>query len=298
MAKKSNITIDVGLLGHPKTLLLNRLLGAGSMDHLLWLWCFASSERKTGDLDRMSVADIEKVSKWKGEKGEFVSTLLTIGFIDFHDGVFSIHDWKDHQPRIFNFVELSRINKLNIEKRWKGKTRVNPPVKKIDRSVRDDDALIKLNADTDKDFLLDQLRRKSVKLADYVGQYGPENLIQEVRDFVAKFELKINPNYRATPRPQQIEDIGRLVVLEGYSMEKIKKATRAGFKNDFWAKVFATNGVTILGKPSNIEKLLSLSASNGTRQQNEGLSFNEIDPKPRLPNSRANDPGQEAVARP
>lgn len=97
----SDIRIAVSFLDHKKTIKLQRRLGADGVLCLVRLWCYTAQNKPDGILSGMDAEDIEIAAKWNGEVGAFVSTLKEVEWLD-HDEIYSIHDWKEHNPYAFH----------------------------------------------------------------------------------------------------------------------------------------------------------------------------------------------------
>jgi hypothetical protein len=59
---------------------------------------YVAQYRPDGNLCDMTLADIEMVSEWPGEPGKFISALIEVKLIDQVNGIYSIHDWVEHNP--------------------------------------------------------------------------------------------------------------------------------------------------------------------------------------------------------
>lgn len=92
----SDIRISLDFFRHPKTKKLKKRLGADGVFALQALWVFTAQSRTNGILEGMDKEDVELAADWYGEEGVFADTLLAIGFLDYSDGVYSIHDWQVH----------------------------------------------------------------------------------------------------------------------------------------------------------------------------------------------------------
>lgn len=83
---------------HPKTVKLQRRLGATGCWSLVCLFLWVADNRPDGDLSGMSDEDIEIAAGWSGDPNTFVGALVEVGFLDGQDSVRSIHDWVEHNP--------------------------------------------------------------------------------------------------------------------------------------------------------------------------------------------------------
>lgn len=94
----SDIRIAVTFLDHPKTIKLQRRLGDAAVLSLMRLWFHVAQNKPDGLLSGMDPEDIEISAKWGGEAGALVNSLMDVGWLDNKDGVYSIHDWAEHNP--------------------------------------------------------------------------------------------------------------------------------------------------------------------------------------------------------
>lgn len=83
---------------HPKTVKLQRRVGATGCWSLVCLFLWVADNRPDGDLSGMSNEDIEIAAGWSGDPNTFVGALVEVGFLDGQDDVRSIHDWVEHNP--------------------------------------------------------------------------------------------------------------------------------------------------------------------------------------------------------
>jgi hypothetical protein len=83
---------------HPKTVKLQRRLGATGCWSLVCLFLWVADNRPDGNLSGMSDEDIEIAAGWSGDSNTFVGALVEVGFLDGQDGIHSIHDWVEHNP--------------------------------------------------------------------------------------------------------------------------------------------------------------------------------------------------------
>lgn len=117
--------VAVSFPHHPKTKKLIRQLGYESVYSLINLWSFVAMNKPNGVLNNMDIDDIEIASDWNGECSKFVLALLEHKFIDEINGVYSVHDWKDHNGYAFYSPERSEKAKKAAESRWGKKNKNN-----------------------------------------------------------------------------------------------------------------------------------------------------------------------------
>jgi hypothetical protein len=103
---------------HPKTVKLQRRLGAAGCWSLVCLFLWVADNRPDGDLSGMSDEDIEIAAGWSGDSNAFVAALVAVSFLDGQDGVYSIHDWVEHNPWAPTWGERVAKAKKAAAARW------------------------------------------------------------------------------------------------------------------------------------------------------------------------------------
>ena len=117
----TDIRISVSFRNHRKRKRLKMMLGEGATDYLLDLWITTAMNRPSGVLHDMDEVDIALDAGWEGEPKTFVSALVKCGFMDFEDGVYSMHDWEDHQGYVVHSDVRKERAKKAAAKRWECK---------------------------------------------------------------------------------------------------------------------------------------------------------------------------------
>lgn len=112
--------LQVSFVDHPKTIKLNR---KGALLNLLKLWTWAAMNRPEGKLTGMNIDDIEIVSGWQKEEGEFVKIILEIGFLDCKKEIFSLHDWAEHNPYAIHSKARSEKARKAANAMWEKKNK-------------------------------------------------------------------------------------------------------------------------------------------------------------------------------
>ena len=102
-----DIRINVGFFQHHKTKKLIYKLDYKGVIALLSLWTYAAQNKPKGILSNMDEVDIALSACWEGDAGEFVNTLVDIGFLEDNAGTYSIHDWERNNPYAFHADERS-----------------------------------------------------------------------------------------------------------------------------------------------------------------------------------------------
>jgi hypothetical protein len=119
--------ISTALPHHPKTVKLERRLGAQGCWSLIKLFLWVAENRPIGDLAGMSGEDIGIAAEWPGDTGELVRTLAEVRFLDGEEGSYKIHDWAEHNPWAAN--RPGRVEKARAAAgaRWERKRAVSEP---------------------------------------------------------------------------------------------------------------------------------------------------------------------------
>ncbi|KAF0235078.1 MAG: hypothetical protein FD177_237 [Desulfovibrionaceae bacterium] len=121
----TDFRVSVDYFEHHKTKKLVKRLGVeGSFCHLKLL-AYAAKHRPEGVFTGMDGEDIEIAAGWKGEDGALASTLCDLSLLEqCEEGVFSIHDWQDHndwaseadaRSDSARLSRLARVNKAAAE---------------------------------------------------------------------------------------------------------------------------------------------------------------------------------------
>ena len=120
---KNDIRIDTSLCDHPKTKRLIRKLGYEAFFSIIKLWSLAASLYQKGILKDCDELDIADISGWLGDPAEFCKALIDekINFLDYENGVYSIHDWEENQPWVYNSDIRSIAARNSVSKRWEKK---------------------------------------------------------------------------------------------------------------------------------------------------------------------------------
>ena len=89
-------------LTHPKTKELAFTLGV-PLPHVIGLlelmWFFVGQQTPQGNIGKWSNAVIAAEAGWQGDPDQFISALISVGFLDENeDHRLLIHDWSDHAP--------------------------------------------------------------------------------------------------------------------------------------------------------------------------------------------------------
>lgn len=118
-----SINLDNGFFTHPKTVRLITLAGEGSEARLIQLWTYVADHRPgTGGFDDWTPEEVEVAADWKGEKGLFVDSLVSVGWIHKKEGNgksgFFMHNWRKWQPHLVKYAKVSSERKKAADTRW------------------------------------------------------------------------------------------------------------------------------------------------------------------------------------
>lgn len=115
--------LNVSFVDHPKTRKLIKRCGDIAPLCLLRLWSWATLNRPTGMLGKVSDDDLEFIARWNGEEGAFIEACIKIGWIDRTDkGHCELHDWQDNQPWVYNAEKRSQQARKAAAARWEKRT--------------------------------------------------------------------------------------------------------------------------------------------------------------------------------
>jgi hypothetical protein len=104
-----NINLDVDYFDHVKTVRLIGLLGKGSAELPIRLWCYCGKHRaKDGDLTGLSAQEIEAFVGWWGKPGAMVRAMLQVGFLDETSDGYQLHDWNEREGHLRVFHERAK----------------------------------------------------------------------------------------------------------------------------------------------------------------------------------------------
>ena len=124
-----DIRISVAFTDHPKTVKLQRRLGAEAVICLIRLYGWVALNKPLGMLEyassidlamlkKSASEDIEIAAKWQGEDGIFYETLVELNLLDEKKKSVSIHDWATHNPYAFHANDRKNKAKKAAEARW------------------------------------------------------------------------------------------------------------------------------------------------------------------------------------
>lgn len=115
----TDIRISVSFKNHRKRKKLRLFLGDGATDYLIDLWLTVAVERPGGVLHGLDETDLALMAGWGGDPALFVDGLNRAGFLDVDaDGVYSLHDWQDHNGYASSAEDRSAKGRFNSFKRW------------------------------------------------------------------------------------------------------------------------------------------------------------------------------------
>jgi len=112
----SYLNLDPNYFQHPKTLRLIGLLGKGADVLPIKLWAHCAKFHVDGELRNYSEAEIESSIAWTGASGQFVESMLKVGFLDKKGSEYILHDWEEHEGHLIAFRKRA---KLGAKRRWR-----------------------------------------------------------------------------------------------------------------------------------------------------------------------------------
>jgi len=127
----TDIRLQTSFLTHRKRKKLESRLGKTAVLSLIDLWLSVAVNKPKGILKDMDHEDIAMDANWGGDPKQFCDALVDIGFMDFKEGVYYIHDWKEHQSYAFHADERSELARKAALVRWRKKE------KKIEENLDD-----------------------------------------------------------------------------------------------------------------------------------------------------------------
>lgn len=121
----AKMNVDLDYFDHPKTLSLVQLLGLDAELIPLRLWAYVGKyHAEQGRIAVTAATEVERIVRWRGQRGKALEALITTGFLEPVDGGFLVHDWDDWNGHIFAFRERAV---RNAKKRWDKETPDKPP---------------------------------------------------------------------------------------------------------------------------------------------------------------------------
>jgi|LGOV01.1.fsa_nt_gb uncharacterized phage protein (TIGR02220 family) len=115
----TDIRVLLSFRGSRKRRKLSKRLGAGSTDYLLDLWIGTATSRPDGILIGWDEEDIALEANYPGDPQELVKALLETGWLDIDEyGVYSVHDWVEHNPYAAGADERSDAGSKGAVYRW------------------------------------------------------------------------------------------------------------------------------------------------------------------------------------
>jgi hypothetical protein len=84
--------IDHNFMSNPKVRRLIRKAGYEAFYGLIRILSIAAKMDNKGIFKDCNGDDIEDIANWHGEQGKLVNALISVGYLDVTDGVYSIHD--------------------------------------------------------------------------------------------------------------------------------------------------------------------------------------------------------------
>lgn len=128
------MNLDLNYFDHIKAMRLESKLGNGTDVLPIRLWAYVGKQSpQTGRL-KMLDAEVERICRWWGRKGEMISAMIEIGFLE-RDGEFvQVHDWFDHSGHLATFKKRAiKANRI----RWKNHKKLRTPTRTPKTDIKD-----------------------------------------------------------------------------------------------------------------------------------------------------------------
>lgn len=107
--------VHVDFFDHFKAIKLQKQLGPEGVIALMRLWAWTAKNRPNGVLSGMDGVDVEIAARWSGKQGAFNDVTTALRLLDFADGAYRLHDWKDYnewQAEAQNRSDSSRLARM------------------------------------------------------------------------------------------------------------------------------------------------------------------------------------------
>uniref|UniRef100_I2Q1G0 Uncharacterized protein n=1 Tax=Desulfovibrio sp. U5L TaxID=596152 RepID=I2Q1G0_9BACT len=237
----TDIRIAVSFKGHRKRKRLRLMLGPDSTDYLLDLWISTAMNHPTGILAGMDAVDLALEAGWEGEPEKFVQALQTCGFLDVSgDGVYSLHDWDDHQGYAIHAEKRTEKARKAALARWGTKEEDAPSMP---------GALPQAS--------LSNAPSPAPSPAPLALSHPPDG--ERARDAVFALMSECQP--KAKPKsPNKWPGMLQGLLDEGQTVEAIERTTRFALQDAFWRsrilspKAFLDNYSQIFDQASKAEE--------------------------------------------
>ncbi len=113
----NDMRLDLNFVDHPKVKRLIRVAGHEGFYGLIRLFSMAGRLYTDGVFSGCTKEDLDDFADWNGE-GSLVEHLLEVRFLIENKGLFSINDWKEHQPWLAGAKARSEKAKKAAKARW------------------------------------------------------------------------------------------------------------------------------------------------------------------------------------
>jgi hypothetical protein len=237
--------ISTALPRHPKTVKLQRRLGAQGCWSLLCLFLWVAENRPEGDLRGMTGEDIEIAANWQGDVGEFVRTLVEVRFLDGQDATYKIHDWAEHNP--WAAGRPGRIEKARSAAgaRWKSvRSATEPNAASMQGACTEYEQVMPTSPhltsppDTTVKPSSEQ-QTSSDKVNVSTQKKTAQAPSQEACSLAALLKSEIlrnKPDYRITPAKVRNWEVtaDRMLRIDGRTPEQIAELIRWAQRDEFW----------------------------------------------------------------
>lgn len=264
----TDFRILCGFFSHPKTLKLFARHGSDGLIALQMLWEWAAQYRSKGVLYDMSDEDILLACRMNSAPADmrdrFLSDLVEIRWLDKDvNGVYSLHNWAERQPWVFNEEDRKQQAKANAEAGWEKRRKAStkgkpkPKEKKKEGKPRPEtpanpgpageDAGCDAGGTPDGDapFLSSPILSKKEK--------GMSGLASELARLLWERVKANNPKAKEPKLENWAKELDKAIRLDGRTPEDLKDMIEWSADNPFWR-------ATILGAESlrrNFDKVMA-----------------------------------------
>lgn len=124
---------------HRKTLAVADVLGVPpvyALGHLSALWLWSVDNAPDGSLRGISPRVVAYAAQWPGEPSEFVSALVTVGFLDeTEESGLAIHDWDEYAGKLLE-RKARNAEQMRESRRIQGLIKEDTRVQHVDTRVK------------------------------------------------------------------------------------------------------------------------------------------------------------------
>lgn len=232
------------------------------------LWLNTAQNRPKGILIGMNETDIALDAQWPGDPTQFCKALIDVGFLEKgKDGMYSIHDWKEHQRYAYFSEERSKIARDAAQKRWEKRRGIK--TKDKEKQEYNADIIQGAYKEHTKGNAPSPSPSPSPKNKDLSGKKTPDPRVKQFFDYWGEtFQEETGKPYVFS-----FGKDGKLIkdLLNVHSLELLQDTTKAFFKDERCKQRGLTIGIFF----QEINRLLSTRAMNPLEQARRELRFSQ-----------------------